>query len=355
MLRPFAGRIGDCYGRRILITGGALIVAAAWALVLVAMSMTVLVTARVLGGIGEAAFFVGAGTMVTDLAPERRRGEALSYWSIAVYGGALRRERPAVPYGDGVIPDTAHAEPREPPAAAEKPGRASPAPPLGTAASVDLVALTAEVETHAHGRVPRELRRRQIIAVADQLFVERGYQAASMDEVAQRSGVTKPVIYDLFGSKEELFRTVMWRLADELADTLSLAVAAEQDPAGRLAAGALAFFTFVRDHRAGWYALLSSDATPVTVDVGEIRRRQTDLVIEMFAEGARLADTHVEQAMLEATAHAVNGAYESLARWWRDHPEVPAEQLAELVTTLVGPGLVVLATGAADATPRAST
>jgi len=245
-----------------------------------------------------------------------------------------------------VTPDTTHAE---------QPGPASPAQPLGTAASVDLVAVTAEVETHAHGRVPRELRRRQIIAVADQLFVERGYQATSMDEVAQRSGVTKPVIYDLFGSKEELFRTVMWQLADELADTLRVAVAAERGPAGRLAAGALAFFTFVRDHWAGWYALLSSDATPVTVDVSEIRRRQTDLVIDMFAEGARLADSHVEPALLEATAHAVNGAYESLALWWRNHPEVPAEQLADLVTTLVGPGLVVLATGATDATPHAST
>ena len=87
LLRPFAGRIGDRYGRRILIIGGALIVAAAWAMVLVASSLGVLVGARVLGGIGEAAFFVGAGTMVTDLAPESRRGEALSYWSIAVYGG----------------------------------------------------------------------------------------------------------------------------------------------------------------------------------------------------------------------------------------------------------------------------
>lgn len=230
--------------------------------------------------------------------------------------------------------------------------RSDSAPPL---APVDLAVLTAEVETYAHGRVPRELRRRQIIAVADALFVERGYQSVSMDEVAQRAGVTKPVIYDLFGSKQELFRTVMWRLADELAETLRAAVDAEQDPAGRLAAGALAFFTFVRDHRAGWYALLSSDAAPVTVEVVEIRRRQTDLVIDMFAEGARLVDSHVEQAMLEATAHAVNGAYESLALWWRDHPEVPAEQLAELVTTLVAPGLVALATGAAAATPPAST
>jgi MFS family permease len=87
LLRPFAGRIGDRMGRRILIIGGALTVGAAVALYPLADSLAVLLPARVLGGIGEAAFFVGAGTMVTDLAPEARRGEAISYWSVAVYGG----------------------------------------------------------------------------------------------------------------------------------------------------------------------------------------------------------------------------------------------------------------------------
>jgi MFS family permease len=87
LLRPFAGRIGDRMGRRILIIGGALTVGVAVALYPLADSVAVLLPARVLGGIGEAAFFVGAGTMVTDLAPEARRGEAISYWSVAVYGG----------------------------------------------------------------------------------------------------------------------------------------------------------------------------------------------------------------------------------------------------------------------------
>jgi len=87
LLRPYAGRIGDRFGRRVLIVGGALTVALAAALYHVSGSLGVLVGVRVLGGIGEAAFFVGAGTMVTDLAPESRRGEAISYWSVAVYGG----------------------------------------------------------------------------------------------------------------------------------------------------------------------------------------------------------------------------------------------------------------------------
>jgi MFS family permease len=87
LLRPFAGRIGDRMGRRVLIVGGALTVAVAGVLYVFASGLFVLILVRVLGGIGEAAFFVGAASMITDLSPESRRGEAISYWSVAVYGG----------------------------------------------------------------------------------------------------------------------------------------------------------------------------------------------------------------------------------------------------------------------------
>ena len=87
ILRPFAGRIGDRIGRRPLIIGGAAIVAASILMYLLATSLPLLIGFRLFGGIGEAAFFVGAATMITDLAPVERRGEAISYWSVAVYGG----------------------------------------------------------------------------------------------------------------------------------------------------------------------------------------------------------------------------------------------------------------------------
>jgi MFS family permease len=87
LLRPYAGRLGDRYGRRILVIVGAFVVAASAALYPLASNLGFLVAARVFGGLGEAAFFVGAGTMIADLAPPERRGEAISYWSVAVYSG----------------------------------------------------------------------------------------------------------------------------------------------------------------------------------------------------------------------------------------------------------------------------
>jgi MFS family permease len=87
VLRPYAGRIGDRFGRRILVILGAFVVAASAALYPLASNLGILVAVRVFGGLGEAAFFVGAATMIADLAPIERRGEAISYWSVAVYSG----------------------------------------------------------------------------------------------------------------------------------------------------------------------------------------------------------------------------------------------------------------------------
>ncbi len=86
-LRPYAGRIGDRFGRRPLVIGGAAVVAAATAMFGVVDSFGWFVAMRALAGLGEAAFFVGAATMITDRAPVEQRGEAISYWSIAIYGG----------------------------------------------------------------------------------------------------------------------------------------------------------------------------------------------------------------------------------------------------------------------------
>jgi MFS family permease len=87
VLRPLVGRIGDRRGRRLLVTGGALIVGASVLLYGLVENLAYLVGMRLISGIGEAAVFVGAATAAQDLAPPDRRGEAASYFSIAIYGG----------------------------------------------------------------------------------------------------------------------------------------------------------------------------------------------------------------------------------------------------------------------------
>ncbi|HEX4220452.1 MAG TPA: TetR/AcrR family transcriptional regulator [Acidimicrobiales bacterium] len=133
-------------------------------------------------------------------------------------------------------------------------------------------------------RVPREVRISEIARIAEDLFGQFGYQGTSMDDVARLAGVSKPVVYDLVGSKEQLFKLCLARTADELASRVATAVdAASADE--RLRAGALAFFRFVDEHRPAWRGLLASGSAPLTAEITEIRRNQASLVAGLLMRG----------------------------------------------------------------------
>ncbi len=87
VLRPVSGRLGDRRGRRVLVVGGSVTFSASVLAYGLVHSLPWLVAMRMLSGVGEAAMFVGAATTAQDLAPSHRRGEAASYFSVAIYGG----------------------------------------------------------------------------------------------------------------------------------------------------------------------------------------------------------------------------------------------------------------------------
>ena len=87
LIRPWAGRIGDRYGRRVLLSGGSLLVGIVTLAYTQVDAVGGLVVLRLITGLGEACVFVGAATATQDLAPSHRRGEAASYFSVALYSG----------------------------------------------------------------------------------------------------------------------------------------------------------------------------------------------------------------------------------------------------------------------------
>lgn len=86
-LNIWAGRLGDRRGRRVLLVGGAVLVSASALGLLVARSVPTVILLRLVGGAGDALFFVGGASAVSDLAPEDRRGEAVSFYSLALHSG----------------------------------------------------------------------------------------------------------------------------------------------------------------------------------------------------------------------------------------------------------------------------
>jgi AcrR family transcriptional regulator len=207
----------------------------------------------------------------------------------------------------------------------------------------------ARIKDFRHGRVPRAVRERQLVELGEELFAERGFAKASMDELARRAGVTKPVIYELFGSKEGLFRACLeglaLRLAEEIAASARAADAAGggpgakdaagrgPDPEARLRAGGLAFLRFATENRVAYELLYEGRFSDAAVSV---RRRQAALILELMRE---MAPADVDSQELEVAANAVNSAYEGVAHWMWDHPEADVEQLADWTVELLLPGL----------------
>jgi AcrR family transcriptional regulator len=210
----------------------------------------------------------------------------------------------------------------------------------------------ARIEDFRHGRVPRAVRERQLVELGEELFAERGFAKTSMDELARRAGVTKPVIYELFGSKEGLFEACLEGLAMRLAESIAEAArgadaaggagdhdardardGAAPDPEARLRAGGLAFLRFAAENRVAYELLYEGRFSDAAV---RVRKRQAALILELMRE---IAPDDVDPRELEVAANAVNSAYEGVAHWMWDHPEMDVEQLADWTVELLLPGL----------------
>ena len=150
------------------------------------------------------------------------------------------------------------------------------------------------------------------------------------------------MIYDHFGSKEQLFATCVRRTGEALAEHVATAVRKETEPRARLRAGSIAYFRFLQEQLQAWAVLFDEQErrdARFAAEAARIRHRQSELMIDLMAESAGTEPGHEGREMLEAMTLAIAGAYESLSVWWREHPEVPPEQLADWLLDLIWPGL----------------
>lgn len=197
--------------------------------------------------------------------------------------------------------------------------------------------------------MPRQAREQSILDAAGQVFA-RGYHGASMDEIAGLADVSKPMLYAYFGSKEGLYVAYVDRTGRELLDRLAGATTPSDQPSVRLRAGILEFLAFIEEHRDGWQVLFGelTSMGPVVEEVAVLRRRIAQWIMAVLA-GATRAQGNVPDVSVQATAHAIVGAGESLANWWLEHPEVRRDQVADWYM-----GMILAAAAAATGDGRSS-
>lgn len=207
------------------------------------------------------------------------------------------------------------------------------------------------VEDYPHGRVPRAVREQQIREIALRLFAEGGYQSTSMDDIAGAAGVSKPVVYDLVGNKEELYLACVETAGRELAEVVATAALSATGPEARMRAGAVAFIRYVAERGGGWDLLLTAGPEPGSEPIHALRTRQSALIASLTAETLESIGAQLEPWKIHSLASALNGAFEGLAYWWRSNQDVDPEVVVDWVTQLLNPGIEALAAPSSEPLP----
>lgn len=187
-------------------------------------------------------------------------------------------------------------------------------------------------------RMSRAAREQQMLDVAEAVFGERGYQATSMDEIAERCGVSKPMLYEYFGSKDGLLVACVSRSKAELLDVTQKAMAGATDPDDILWRGMVAYFSFIDSHGDSFSMLLREPtaASPETAEAVEAtRRQQSALIAGVLATFAPSAPADA----IEAYTQIIMGASERMALWLTSRPDVSAEDAARHMTDFCRRGL----------------
>lgn len=205
------------------------------------------------------------------------------------------------------------------------------------------------VET-AGARLPAARRRRQLFDVALETFARRGFNATSMDDVAEAAGVTKPVLYQHWRSKRALYLELLHDVGAELLRSLVDATVEARGPRERVEAGFVAYFRFV-DERENAFRLLFGGRTPRDQEFERAVRHVEGSIADTVAD---LIEADIDATHRQLLAHAVVGMAEGAGRHWlrsksslHATPEGPAlpddpDRLARRIADLAWAGLRVV-------------
>jgi AcrR family transcriptional regulator len=178
----------------------------------------------------------------------------------------------------------------------------------------------------ARRRLPRGEREEQMLLAGERIFGARGFRGASMDEIAEASGITKALLYQYFGSKEAFYEACVERARARLFDRLEREAEEARDARDRLRAVVTAYFDYLDEQRGSWW-LLYGDASMDAVN--EMRNRNADVIARLIGRDIVAAGGTARDEDVEMLGHLIVGSGEQVARWWLDRPEVSKDHAIE--------------------------
>ncbi len=194
------------------------------------------------------------------------------------------------------------------------------------------------VSTKRGTRLPKDERRIQLLAAASEVFVSRGYHAAGMDEISECAGVSKPVLYQHFPSKLDLYLAVLQGYVDTLISSVRQALRSTTDNRQRVRAAVQAYFDFIDHDAQGFRLVFESDLMgepQVQQRVEQATEACVDAVFDLVSQ-----DSGLDPYRARILAVGLVGASQVTARYWleADRP-IPKEEAVDTTVALAWGGL----------------
>ncbi|MEV5825967.1 TetR/AcrR family transcriptional regulator [Spirillospora sp. NPDC052242] len=199
--------------------------------------------------------------------------------------------------------------------------------------------MTATPDARPRGtRLPRLARRRQLLGAAQEVFVAQGYHAAAMDEIAERAGVSKPVLYQHFPGKLELYLALLDEHAEALVKTVRDALESTTDNKLRVQASMQAFYDFVAGDGEAYRLVFESDlrnVAPVRARVDRANQQCAEMIAQVIAE-----DTDAPRDEAHLLGMGLVGMAEVSARYWlSQHRAIPKDTAEKIIARLAWRGI----------------
>ena len=186
-------------------------------------------------------------------------------------------------------------------------------------------------------RLPADQRRRQLLDIACGVFAQNGFHASAMDDIAAAAGVTKPVLYQHFTSKRELFAELLGEVGRDLQETITKAVAAADGPREMVELGFSAYFSYVNQHRDA-FQLFYGGSMARDEEFAEVVNQTESAVAALVAALIEIEGLSAEQRRV--MGHGIVGMIEGASiHWLRSNSDADPDALAHQLADLAWRGL----------------
>ncbi|MBW3591558.1 MAG: TetR/AcrR family transcriptional regulator [Actinobacteria bacterium] len=189
-------------------------------------------------------------------------------------------------------------------------------------------------------RMTGQERREQLLLIGRELFAERGFEATSIEEIAQRAKVSKPVVYEHFGGKEGLYAVVVDREMQRLMVRVTDALVASH-PRAMLEQAAVALLTYIEDEQEGFRILVRD--SPVASTSGNFASLLSDIASKVeYIVAEEFSRLEFDPAMAPLYSHALVGMVALVGQWWLDTEHPSRDKVAAHLVNLAWNGLRAL-------------